>query len=246
MGMSACGLHLSQSLRTVDNHFAIEAQELAHTQLANSGHVREGITEADACQRSRIWHPLELDAALYVTRITGVAAAEQVSVPAGRAGLAMVWAWCYPGESPMWAGPHGRLTGAPPQSRRENVLHGRWKGPNRHQAPKLAGQSRRLPRQVRPRQAAPCPIEVVASACRQPLPGDPTAGSSQTANGRPRTATPCPCVRDLLSGYPGRYQKLYRGCSQSRARWLFALDIALPEPSAWPACCRRHHGRTGK
>jgi len=34
-----------------------------------------------------------------------------------------------PVESPMWAGPHGRLTGAPPQSRRENALYDRWKGP---------------------------------------------------------------------------------------------------------------------
>jgi len=34
----------------------------------------------------------ELDAALYVTLITGVAALEQASAPAGRAGVATLWA----------------------------------------------------------------------------------------------------------------------------------------------------------
>jgi hypothetical protein len=44
---------------------------------------------------------LNLDTALYVTPNTRVAAVEQVSVPAGRAGQGVVWARRYPGESPM-------------------------------------------------------------------------------------------------------------------------------------------------
>ena len=43
----------------------------------------------------------ELDAALYVTRITRVAAVEQVSVPAGRAGKAPVWTRCGHGVTPV-------------------------------------------------------------------------------------------------------------------------------------------------